>query len=147
MRRLFIALLAGLAAGPTLAASVDSASVISKLDPAWQELENKTAKLIGRDSQHAMVDMAYAEVAIDACPGLTANKAAFDKGFEGLSSDPLKKRKPEEQRPFEHQVMAFFGVYTGLILSESFIDRDAFCKDVAGVQSRKGGPSQYWVAK
>lgn len=119
-------------------------SVIAKLDPAWAEVEKKTVKLLGQQGQRQLVDMAYAEIATDACPRLELNQKAMSEGFDRLSAG---KKTPAEDPSYERNLMTYFGVYTGLILSESFIDKESFCQQVEGVKQRKGGPTQFWTAK
>ena len=117
------------------------------LDPAWQEIEKKVIAIVGQKGQRTIVDIAYAEVGADACPGLKINGKAFNESFDALIEDPEHKRSPEQQRALEHQSMAYIGVYVGLLLSESFGDRDRFCKEVDVVKTTKAGPSKFWTAK
>ncbi len=121
-------------------------SVTSKLDPAWTEVEKKTIKAVGQQFQRQLVDMAYAEIATDACPGIALNQTANTNGFDQMVANSGKTTLAEQQT-FERNMMAFLGVYTGLLLSESFIDKETFCKEVETAKVRKGGPTRYWAAK
>jgi hypothetical protein len=143
MNKLTIATLALLIpATPALAAETD---VIRKLDPAWQAMEQRVTPLVGQTGQRTLLDMAYAQVAVDACPGLALNAKAFDAAFGKLAGG--LKKDAAEQRKFENKLMAEFGTYTGLVLAESFLDKPAFCQAVEGIKTRKGGPAQFWTAK
>jgi hypothetical protein len=44
-------------------------------------------------------------------------------------------------------MMNYLGIYTGLLIAESFIDHPAFCQGLKGVLSRKGGPSRWLQTK
>lgn len=121
-------------------------SITSKLDPAWTEVEKKTIQAVGQQFQRQLVDMAYAEIATDACPGIALNQAAITNGFDQMVANS-GKTAPAERQTFERNMMAFFGIYTGLLLSESFIDKETFCKEVETAKQRKGGPTKYWTAK
>ena len=121
-------------------------SVFSKLDPAWTEVEKKAVQALGQPVQRQLVDMAYAEIATDACPGIVLSKTAMTGGFDQISASSGKTNAVEKQT-FDRNMMAFFGVYTGLILAESFIDKEAFCAGVDGVKQRKSGPTKFWTAK
>lgn len=127
---------------PAFAADAD---VITKLDPAWQEMERRVTGLVGPTHQKTLLDMAYAQVAVDACPGLGLNNKAFDDAFNLMTGSARKDAV--EQRRFENSLMTDFGVYTGLIVAESFIDKPGFCKAVDGIKARNGGPAKFWTAK
>ena len=43
--------------------------------------------------------------------------------------------------------MTDFGVYTGLVVAESFLDKQGFCQAVETIKAKHGGPSQFWTAK
>jgi len=139
MNRYVIALLTTLAA-PAIASEAD---IIGRLDPAWKEMEARVARLLGQAGQHQLLDMAYAQVAVDACPGLRLKEKAYEEGFSRLAGSV--KRAPAEQRKFENEMMADFGVYTGLVLAESFLDKPAFCLAVGKVRDKSGGPSRFWT--
>lgn len=125
-----------------LAADTD---VLGKLDPAWRGMEQRVTRLLGQTGQRTLLDMAYAQVAVDACSGLTLNNPAYEEAFSNLAG--AKKRNPSEQRRFENQMMAEFGTYTGLVLAESFLDKAAFCRAVEGIKARRGGPNRFWIAR
>jgi hypothetical protein len=139
MNRLVMALLTTLAA-PAFAAE---AEIIGRLDPAWKEMEARVTRLLGQTGQRQLLDMAYAQVAVDACPGLRLKEKAYEEGFSRLAGSA--KRAPAEQRKFENEMMADFGVYTGLVLAESFLDKPAFCLAVGKVRDKSGGPSRFWT--
>lgn len=120
-------------------------NVLARLDPAWKALEQRTTRLVGQANQRKLLDMAYAQVAADACPGLNLNRTAFESAFGGMVGGA--KKDAAAQRRLENEVSTYFGAYTGLLLAESFIDKPAFCKGVEGVKSRKGGPTGFWSAK
>ena len=117
---------------------------VAKLDPAWAELERKTIKLLGQEGQRQVVDMAYAEIASDACGGLVLNPKAMTEGFDHLAEAGNKATGGRQS--FERGMMAYFGVYTGLILAESFLDKNSFCEGVERVRQRSGGPSKFWTS-
>jgi hypothetical protein len=139
-KTLIAALLA--ASAPVLAADAD---VIGKLDPAWKGMEKRVIALVGQQGQRQLLDMAYAQVAVDACPGLALNGKTIDETFGSLLA--AKRKDAAEYRHFENKVMTEFGTYTGLVLAESFIDKPAFCQAVAGIKSKPVGPGKYWTAK
>jgi hypothetical protein len=115
------------------------------LDPAWEELEKKAVRLLGQEGQRKLVDMAYAEVGADACPGIKVDNKAFNATFDAITADTKKERNADQQRAVDHQSMAYLGVYVGLLLSESYGNREKFCQDVERVKGRQGGPSVYWI--
>ena len=141
MKKIIMTLLLA-ATSPTFAADAD---VITKLDPAWQEMERRVTGLIGPTHQKTLLDMAYAQVAVDACPGLALNSKAYEDSFGAMVAGP--KKDAAEQRRFENTLMTDFGVYTGLIVAESFIDKPGFCKAVDGIKARNGGPAKFWTSK
>ena len=141
MNRYAIAFLTAISA-PALATE---AEVIGRLDPAWKSLESRVTRLLGQHGQRQLLDMAYAQVAVDACPGLTLKDKAYEEGFSRLAG--AAKRHPVEQRKFENEMMADFGVYTGLVLAESFLDKTAFCQSVDRIRRQAGGPSRFWTAR
>jgi hypothetical protein len=154
MREILLVSLIGLASLPVLAETTTTgapitapASTANPLDPAWQELERKVSTFIGQQKQREMLDMAYAEVAADACPGIKLNGAAINSALDVMGANTGNTRTPEAQRRFEHEMMIYVGVYTGLVLAESFQDRELFCKQVWNVNSRKGGPTRFWSAE
>ncbi|MGY6216979.1 hypothetical protein ACW73L_17620 [Methylolobus aquaticus] len=118
---------------------------VAKLDPAWAELEKKTTQLLGQEGQRQVVDMAYAEIATDACGGLTLNQKAMTEGFDQLAEAGNKATAGRQS--YERGMMAYFGVYTGLILAESFLDKRSFCDGVERAKVRKGGPSRFWTSQ
>lgn len=122
-----------------------SGTAANVLDPAWEELEKKAVRLLGQEGQRKLVDMAYAEVGADACPGIKVDNKAFNETFDAITADNKKERAPDQQRAVDHQSMAYLGVYVGLLLSESYGNREKFCQDVERVKGRKGGPSAYWI--
>lgn len=127
---------------PTLAADSD---VLGKLDPAWRGMEQRVTTLLGPTGQRTLLDMAYAQVAVDACPGLTLNNRAYEEAFAGLVSG--RNKDWSQQRRFENRMMAEFGTYTGLVLAESFLDKAAFCRAVEGIKARQAGPSKFWTSR
>ena len=139
MNRYVLALLTTLAA-PAFASD---AEVIGRLDPAWKEMESRVTRLLGQTGQRQLLDMAYAQVAVDACPGMKLKEKAYEEGFSRLAGGV--KRDPAEQRKFENAMMADFGVYTGLVLAESFLDKPAFCHAVARLQDKATGPGRFWT--
>ena len=118
---------------------------IRKLDPAWIAMERRVRGLLGSEGQKTLLDMAYAQVAVDACPFGSVDQEAVSKTLDALASPP--KRAPLAQRAFENEMMNYLGVYTGLLIAESFIDHPAFCQGLKAVLSRKGGPSRWLHAK
>ncbi len=124
---------------PALGADAD---LIKKLDPAWKAMEARVTQLVGQSGQRTLLDMAFAQVAVDACPGLAINSKAYDEAFARLS----KARKNDAAKPlrFERALMTDFGVYTGLVVAESFLDKPGFCKGVEKIKARKNGPAQFW---
>ena len=118
---------------------------IRKLDPAWIAMERRVRGLLGSEGQKTLLDMAYAQVAVDACPFGSLDKEAVSKTLDTLASPP--KRAPLAQRAFENEMMNYLGVYTGLLIAESFIDHPAFCQGLKRVLSRKGGPSRWLHTK
>ena len=139
MNRYVLALLMTLAA-PAFASD---AEIIARLDPAWKEMEARVTRLLGQTGQRQLLDMAYAQVAVDACPGLKLKEKAYDEGFSRLAGGV--KREPAAQRKFENEMMADFGVYTGLVLAESFLDKPAFCQGVAKLKEKGTGPDRFWT--
>lgn len=123
----------------------EDADVIKKLDPAWQEMERRVSKLVGPTHQKTLLDMAYAQVGADACQGLELNSKAYEDSFGAMAAAP--KKDAAEQRRFENTLMTDFGVYTGLIVAESFIDKPGFCKAVDRIKAKNGGPAKFWTAK
>ena len=118
---------------------------VAKLDPAWAELEKKTIQILGQEGQRQVVDMAYAEIATDACGGLVLNQKAMTEGFDHLSE--AGNRTTGGRQSYERGMMAYFGVYTGLILAESFLDKHSFCDGVQRAKQRSGGPSRFWITQ
>ena len=118
---------------------------IRKLDPAWIAMERRVRGLLGSEGQKTLLDMAYAQVAVDACPFGSLDKEAVSKTLDALASS--SKKAPLAQRAFENEMMNYLGVYTGLLIAESFIDHPAFCQGLKGVLSRKGGPSRWLHTK
>jgi len=118
---------------------------IKKLDPAWKSMEARVTQLVGQAGQRTLLDMAFAQVAVDACPGLTINAKGYRDAFAGLIKG--KTQNAAEHRRFEHALMTDFGVYTGLILAESFLDKAEFCRSVDNVKTRKAGPSRFWTTR
>lgn len=129
----------------TAAIEAPTGTAANVLDPAWEELEKKAVRLLGQEGQRKLVDMAYAEVGADACPGIKVDNKAFNETFDAITADTKKERNPDQQRSVDHQSMAYLGVYVGLLLSESYGNREKFCQDVERVKGRKGGPSTYWI--
>jgi len=127
---------------PVLAAD---AGVLGQLDPVWKGMEKRVIALVGQRGQRQLLDMAYAQVGVDACPGLALNPQAIDATFASLLA--AKRKDAAEFRQFENKVMTEFGTYTGLVLAESFIDKPAFCRTVEGLKGKPGGPGKYWTAK
>ena len=134
-------MLAGLLVCAASMAMADTSS-IARLDLAWQAMERRVTPLLGQTGQRTLLDMAYAQVAADACPGLAINRNAFEAAFGRLAGG--LKKNVAEQRQFENRLMAEFGTYTGLVLAESYLDKPGFCQAVAAVKARKGNPSQFW---
>jgi hypothetical protein len=122
-------------------ASSQSASEISKLDPAWRQMERRVRDLLGSEGQKSLLDMAYAQVAVDACPGWVLDRDAVSKALDDFATK--LKRAPEDQRAFDNEMMNYLGVYTGLLIAESFIDHPAFCKGLKAVVLKKDGPSRW----
>jgi len=118
---------------------------VTKLDPAWAKLEKNTIQLVGPEGQRQLVDMAYAEIATDACPGLTLNQQAMTEGFDRLAEAGNKTGGGRQS--YERGMMAYFGVYTGLMLAESFLDKPSFCDGVERVKQKNGGPGKFWIAR
>ena len=118
---------------------------ITKLDPAWTEVEKKTIRLVGQEGQRQLVDMAYAEIAADACAGLVLNQKAMEEGFDRLAEAGGKA--PGGRQSYERGMMAYFGVYTGLLLAESYLDKPYFCEGVDRLRKGEGGPGRFWIAK
>lgn len=141
-KMLILALVAAFA--QTLAA--DDAVVLGKLDPAWKGMEKRVIGLLGQQGQRKLLDMAYAQVAVDACPGLSLNVKTIDETFGSLLAAQQMKGAAE-YRQFENKVMTEFGTYTGLVLAESFIDKPVFCATVEAIRTQAGGPGKYWIAK
>lgn len=121
------------------------ATEIRKLDPAWIAMERRVRGLLGSEGQKTLLDMAYVQVAVDACRDGSLDKEAVSKTLDALASPP--KRAPLAQRAFENEMMNYLGVYTGLLIAESFIDHPAFCQGFKAVLSRKGGPSRWLHTK
>ena len=121
-------------------------STFSKFDPAWAEVEKKAIQALGQPVQRQLVDMAYAEIATDVCPGIVLDKTAITRGFDQMAANSGKTTAIEKQG-FDRNMMAFFGIYTGLLLAESFVDKETFCAGVDGVKQKKSGPTQFWTAK
>lgn len=116
---------------------------LKKLDPAWHQLEQRTRQFMGKADQRKLVDMAYAHVAADACPEIRINATAYGEGFTAIAADHPKDGI--EQRTFENEMMTYFGVYTGLILAESFLNHESFCKGALHLKDLKSGPSRFWL--
>ena len=116
------------------------------LEPVWQELEGRVSTLIGKEKQHAMVDLAYAEVAADVCKTMVVEKKTYFDDLSSLITDTKTKRSPEEQVDFEHNVMVYLGVYIGLIVAESHMDSGVFCQDAQKAWTEKRGPGRLWTA-
>lgn len=141
MKKIALAMLF-VASAPAVAADVD---LIKKLDPAWKSMELRVTRLIGKSGQRTLLDMAFAQVAVDACSGLAINAKAYDEAFTRLNSG--KTKDAGEHRRFEQALMTDFGVYTGLVLAESFLDKPGFCQSVENIKTKKGGPTQFWATK
>jgi hypothetical protein len=141
MKKTAIAMLF-VASAPAVAADVD---LIKKLDPAWKSMEARVSQLVGKSGQRTLLDMAFAQVAVDACPGLAINSKAYDDAFTRLSKG--KTNDAGEHRRFEQALMTDFGVYTGLVVAESFLDKPGFCRSVEKVKAHKAGPTQFWSTK
>ncbi len=135
--------LAGLALCGSVSASEPEG--IRKLDPAWKEMEHRVGKLLGQADQRKLLDMAYAQVAVDACPGLAIDAKGFEHAFAGMAGKG--QRTPTEQWRFENEMMVDFGVYTGLVLAESFLDKPVFCEAVERIRQKAGGPSHFWLPR
>lgn len=118
---------------------------LDKLDPAWRGMERRVAGFLGQTSQRMLLDMAYAQVAVDACPGLSLDQPAFEAAFSRLAG--TRKRDLNDQRRFENRMMTEFGTYTGLVLAESFLDKSAFCRTIETIKTRQGGPGKFWIAR
>lgn len=142
MRKTLLALLCATSCS-LVAAECDD--YLKKLDPAWKSMEARVTKLVGQTGQRNLVDMAFAQVAVDACPGLAINAKGYRDAFAGLIKG--KTKNAAEHRRFEQALMTDFGVYTGLILAESFIDKPGFCRSVDKVKASKAGPTRFWRAK
>lgn len=145
IRNAFLSALMGLGLSSS-AVLAETAPAPNKLDPAWVEMESKVIKLVGKDKQRQMVDLAYATVAADKCQGLNIDGKMINQEFEVLSADTQKHRNPDEQRQFEIDLSVAFGIYVGLVLAEGLEDIPAFCQEVASVKARNGGPSRFWSA-
>jgi hypothetical protein len=141
MKKIALAMLFA-ASHPAVAADVD---LIKKLDPAWKSMESRVTRLVGKSGQRTLLDMAFAQVAVDACPGLAINAKAYDEALTRLSSS--KTKDAGEHRRFEQVLMTDFGVYTGLVVAESFLDKPGFCQSVENIKNNKGGPTLFWVTK
>ena len=135
----FLALLSG------TAWAVDDAEVIQKLSPGYLSLEQKTIALVGKEYQRLMVDAAYANVASSACPGLTFNGAEANKVFSQLMAE-RGGTTPEAMQDYAVKTSVLYGTYVGMLLSESFLDTDAFCKHTDAVKEKKSGPTKFWTA-
>jgi len=142
MKKILIALLC--ATSCSLAAA-ECDDTLKKLDPAWKSMESRVKRLVGLSGQRTLLDMAFAQVAVDACPDLAINAKGYRDAFAGLIKG--KTQNAAEHRRFEHALMTDFGVYTGLILAESFIDKPAFCRSVDKVKAGKSGPTRFWTAR
>jgi len=121
------------------------ADLIKKLDPAWKSMEARVTHLVGKSGQRTLLDMAFAQVAVDACRGLAINPKAYEESFARLSSDKIKDAG--EHRRFEQALMTDFGVYTGLVVAESFLDKSGFCQSVENIKNNNGGPARFWDIK
>jgi len=69
MKKIALAMLS-VASAPAMAADAD---LIKKLDPAWKSMEARVTRLVGKPGQRTLLDMAFAQVAVDACSGLAIN--------------------------------------------------------------------------
>ena len=126
--------------------AVDDAEVIQKLSPGYMSLEQKAIAAVGKDYQRLMVDAAYANVASSACQGLTFNGAETNKVFNQLMAE-RGGATPESMQEFAVKTSILYGTYVGMLLSESFLDTDTFCKYTDQVKAKKGGPTRFWIAQ
>lgn len=143
MRNL-IALLSLIAMGPAVA--MDDSEVLKKLSPAWVSVEEKTVNLVGPDYQKLIVDAAFANVAVSACPGLSLNGPEIDKRFNQLVSEK-GGQTPEEIKTFLVRASTLYGTYVGLLVAESHLDTAAFCKYVDNAKASKKNPNPFWIVK
>ena len=131
--------------GLTAPAWADETALLAKLDPAWKAMEGRVTRLLGSTGQRQLLDMAYAQVAADACPPVKLDNQSVEATLTKLAG--IAKREPAAQRQFENALMADFGVYTGLVLAESFLDKPGFCAAVERLKVKRTGPGQFWTTK
>jgi len=117
------------------------------MDAAWLDLEQKLTALVGSADQRQILDMAYAEVTASACPGFKVDGKAFEQGVNTVLAESRKKYGEQEMKSVEQKATVYYGVYLGFLISDSYADKNAFCKEAGDVRAKKGGPSHFWLTQ
>lgn len=138
-----LALASACLAGQACAADArPDAPLWQKLEPAWQAVEGKLIPLVGEQRNRLLIDLVYASVAGNVCPGVSVNAEEFKRAFSRFEDEKYRGMAEEPQKHYEHELLIHYGTYIGLLTAEALADRDAFCLTAKDVKTSGGGP--YW---
>jgi hypothetical protein len=119
------------------------ATLVPKLDPAWQRLKQSNDQFLTEDQQTLLHDLAFAAAAAGGCPGFTLDRDKFKQGFESLKTDDYMKLPADEKRKREYRLMMNYGAAVALYTAEGLLHPKEGCKFAE--TKRDQGPGRFWV--
>lgn len=122
--------------------SLALAKIWDKLSPAWDETSARLTNLVGESKQKLLADLAFAIVASEQCQGLELDVAKFTAAFDSLQDADFQKLPASAKAEFGPKVMGLYGVYIGLLTSESLLDQSSFCDYALKKQGK--GDGAFW---